>query len=406
MKKKFKLFGIIALAVVIGFAIVACDSPGGGGGSKGGNNSSTSGTSYALTFDGNGNTGGTPQEKITEDKGKTVTIPGKGTLVKTGGSLTGWNTGATGSGDSYAEDDDYDKDKNATLYAQWTVAGEETVSDTGIKLAWIPEGTFKMGSPDSELNRNSVEDYRTANSGNVTVSGFWMGKYQVTQAEWKAVMGDEPSYFTGDNLPVEQVSWYDVIVFCNRLSIKEGLTPAYEVTGVTDWETVTAPSGSRNTTWDAATINPASDGYRLPTEAQWEYACRAGTTTAFNWGSNQITSDQANFNATDNLYNGSPAGEYRATTTAVGTFAGNAWNLHDMHGNVSEWCWDWYATSGSYNDAGGSTDPKGATSGDYRVHRGGSWRDLGGQTLRSAQRQVAEPWFRYYEIGFRLVRPL
>jgi formylglycine-generating enzyme required for sulfatase activity len=275
-------------------------------------------------------------------------------------------------------------------------------------MVWIPAGTFTMGSPASEPNRNSDE---TQHSVTLT-KGFYMGKYQVTQEQWQAVMGNNPSSFTSvgsyggvpGDLPVEQVNWYHAIAFCNKLSVMEGLTPAYAVSGISDWGSLaySAIPTSNNATWNAAAIVSGSDGYRLPTEAQWEYACRAGTTTAFNWGTNQITYDQANFYS-NSSYNGSPTQTYRGQTTVVGTFAPNAWGLYDMHGNVYEWCWDWYNAS-YYSDSSAGTDPLGAASGAHRVMRGGYWYS-DGQNLRSAYRGSFNPGYGYYDIGFRLVRP-
>ena len=160
----------------------------------------------------------------------------------------------------------------------------------------INGGTFQMGSPANEPGRGSGEVQHQ-----VTGSSFSMGKYAVTQAEYQAVMGTNPSYFRGDSLPVEMVSWYDAVEFCNRLSQREGLTPAYTRNG------------------DAVTWNRAANGYRLPTEAEWEYACRAGTATPFSTGSN-ITTSQANYNG-NYPYNNNPEGEYRQRTTPVGSFA-------------------------------------------------------------------------------------
>jgi formylglycine-generating enzyme required for sulfatase activity len=277
----------------------------------------------------------------------------------------------------------------------------EDLFKTIIEMVWIPAGTFIMGSPASEtdwLPNSSWFQQFERPQRQVTLSGFWMGKYQVTQAEWKAVMGNEPSYYSGDNLPVETVSWYDVIVFCNRLSIKEGLIPAYQIAGVANWETVTAPFFS-NPTWNAVTINPDSNGYRLPTEAQWEYACRAGTTTAFYNGNN-----------TENNYDNEKVGEVAwfylnsgDETKPVGQKTANAWGLYDMHGNVFEWCWDWFW---SY-PAGEQTDPVGpAAAGGTRVCRGGSYSFNGrGVNLRSASRRDINPWTSSSDIGFRLVRP-
>jgi uncharacterized protein YjdB len=243
-------------------------------------------------------------------------------------------------------------------------------------LVRIEGGTFTMGSPSNEPERGSIEVQHQ-----VTLSSFYMGKYQVTQAEYEAVMGTNPSYFKGSNRPVEQVSWYDAVEFCNRLSQQEGLTPAY------------SGSGSN------ITCNWSANGYRLPTEAEWEYACRAGTTTPFNTGNN-ITTSQTNYNG-NYPYNNNAKGIYRETTTPVGSFASNSWGLYDMHGNVYEWCWDWY---GSYS-SGAQTNPRGPVSGAYliRVIRGGSWYDPG-RVLRSAYRYNIDPSHKDISLGFRLAR--
>ncbi|MDR3342860.1 MAG: SUMF1/EgtB/PvdO family nonheme iron enzyme [Treponema sp.] len=243
----------------------------------------------------------------------------------------------------------------------------------------INGGTFMMGSPASEAERHSSEVQHQ-----VTVSGFFMGKYEVTQKEYQAVMGSNPSEFKGDNLPVEQVSWFDAVEYCNARSRKEGLTLAYTISGSGD---------SRTVTW-----NRNATGYRLPTEAEWEYACRAGTTTPFSTGSN-ITTNQANYHG-NYPYNGNATGTYREKTTAVGSFAANVWGLYDMHGNVWEWCWDWYGNYGS----GSQTDPVGASSGTRRVGRGGCWGG-DGLSLRSAWRSDGTPSARVSILGFRLARP-
>ncbi|MDR2701288.1 MAG: formylglycine-generating enzyme family protein [Spirochaetaceae bacterium] len=246
----------------------------------------------------------------------------------------------------------------------------------------INGGTFTMGSPANEPERDDDEVQHQ-----VTVSAFYMGKYEVTQKEYEEVMGTNPSKFKGPNLPVEQVSWFDAVEYCNKRSQKEGLTPAYTISG-------SATGYNLTVTW-----NRNANGYRLPTEAEWEYACRAGTTTPFSTGNN-ITTDQANYNGNE-PYNNSAKGTYRGKTTPVGSFAPNPWGLYDMHGNVFEWCWDWY---GGY-PSGAQTNPAGAASGSYRVERGGSWV-ISASAARSVCRYGDDPYDRASNVGFRVVRSL
>jgi formylglycine-generating enzyme required for sulfatase activity len=247
------------------------------------------------------------------------------------------------------------------------------------EMVLVPGGRFTMGSPAAEEDRSDDEVQHR-----VTVSVFYMGKYEVTQAEYEAIMGTNPSKFKGARLPVERVSWYEAVEYCNKRSAKEGLTPAYKANG-------------DNVAW-----KKNANGYRLPTEAEWEYACRAGTITPFTTGSN-ITTGEANYNG-NYPYNGNwpynAKGAYRKTTTDVGSFTANKWGLHDMHGNVYEWCWDWY---GNY-PSGAQTDPAGAVPGADRVVRGGSW-DSNGRNLRSAHRGYGGPGDRLRDLGFRLVCP-
>jgi formylglycine-generating enzyme required for sulfatase activity len=191
-----------------------------------------------------------------------------------------------------------------------------------------------------------------------------MGKYPVTQKEYQEVMGTNASNFKGDNLPVEQVTWYDAVNYCNRLSQKEGLTPAYTING-------------ENVAW-----NYNANGYRLPTEAEWEYACRAGTTTPYYSGNSVANAGWYSGNSSNRTH---PVGEKQA----------NSWGLYDMHGNVG----DWYG--GYSNNA--QTDPRGAPSGSHRVGRGGSCY-YSAQYLRSAYRYKYTPSNQYDDIGFRLVR--
>jgi formylglycine-generating enzyme required for sulfatase activity len=259
---------------------------------------------------------------------------------------------------------------------------------TSANFVRIEGGTFTMGSPSNEPGRRGSEAQRR-----VTVSAFYMGKYEVTQAEYEAVMGTNPSYFKGANLPVERVSWYDAAEYCNRLSQKEGLTPAYTIDkGRSDPNNTNSDDTVR---W-LVTWNANANGYRLPTEAEWEYACRAGTTTPFNTGNN-ITTGNANYDG-NNPYDNNAKGTYRERTTPAGSFAPNPWGLYDMHGNVWEWCWDWYEYT-----SGMQTNPRGAVSGANRVQRGGGWGSSAA-LVRSAYRGHYTPSNRIYNLGFRLVR--
>ncbi|MHB9291129.1 putative Serine/threonine-protein kinase Pkn1 [Hollandina sp. SP2] len=242
----------------------------------------------------------------------------------------------------------------------------------------IKGGAFTMGSPAREPERGTDETQHR-----VTVGDFYIAKYEATQAEWTALMGNNPSEFKGDYLPVENVTWFDAVRFCNARSVREGLTPAYTISG----ETVT---------W-----NRSANGYRLPTESEWEYACRAGTTTPFNIGNN-ITDREANcYNnyGYNNNSSGRVTGGYRGRTTPVNSYAANSWGLFDMHGNVADWCWDWY---GEYS-AGTQTNPAGPAAGTLKVNRGGGWNDFP-KHIRSAYRAATPPANSSFNLGFRLVR--
>jgi formylglycine-generating enzyme required for sulfatase activity len=235
------------------------------------------------------------------------------------------------------------------------------VDPVTIEMVSIPTGTFQMGSTMGESDEEPVHL--------VAVSAFQMGRYEVTQEQYRKVMGENPSRFKGDTQrPVEQVSWEDAVTFCNKLSELEGLEPCYELD-----------------TWEC---NFTKDGYRLPTEAEWEYACRAGTSTNYYAGDTESDLARAGW------YDGN-SGE---TTHPVGGKEANAFGLYDMHGNVFEWCNDWYGDYGSAN----AIDPQGPSSGSSRVERGGSWYDYYNY-CRSAYRNDYPDVGDYY-VGFRVVR--
>ncbi|MBR5691081.1 MAG: SUMF1/EgtB/PvdO family nonheme iron enzyme, partial [Verrucomicrobia bacterium] len=248
--------------------------------------------------------------------------------------------------------------------------------DLAMSMVWCPAGTFTMGSPGSELGRDSDETRHS-----VTISrGFGIGKYEVTQAQYRAVMGSNPSTFKGDDLPVEEVAWYDAMEFCQKLTEIER----------------------------AAGRLPESYEYTLPTEAQWEYACRAGTTTALNSGKDLTTAEDEGI--CDNLdevgwywMNGGKKNWNEGKDPAICTHPGgqkqpNNWGIYDMHGNVWEWCSDWY---GNYPTSS-VTDPEGPGTGSYRVLRGGSWY-YGADHCRSAFRGNGSPsGNNLVNIGFRV----
>lgn len=248
----------------------------------------------------------------------------------------------------------------------------------------IKGGTFQMGSPDFEAWRSADETQHP-----VTVSDFYMSKYELTQKEYEEITGSNPSNFSGEDLPVENISWLDAVAYCNARSERDGLTPVYIIDG-------------QNVSWDRS-----ANGYRLPTEAEWEYACRGGTTTPF-YQENSPSAEEANYyghypyEIEDNYFSQGNLevrpGEYRQTTVVVDSFSENPYGLYNMHGNVSEWVWDYY---GEYPDEE-QTDPAGPTSGTLRVYRGGGWNDFA-KNMRSAYRATLEQNKGSFNLGIRLV---
>ena len=269
---------------------------------------------------------------------------------------------------------------------------EHTKSPEGIVL--IPAGTFQMGS------EKGYDDNKPVHEVTITKS-FYMGKYEVTQAEYEKYCSygdDSPSSDKGDgnNYPAYYVSWYDALVYCNKRSMAEELTPCYSISGSTDpkdWGTV--PTSS-NSTWNAVVCDWNANGYRLPTEAEWEYAARAGDNTV----------ESLTYSGTSDV---NQLGDYawysdsaNDNTHEVGKKLPNAFGLYDMSGNVWEWCWNWHTNS--YNtEAEGGSDPTGASSGSYRVVRGGSWGNYSDGCAVSC-RGYNGPGNRLYYLGFRVVR--
>jgi formylglycine-generating enzyme len=230
------------------------------------------------------------------------------------------------------------------------------INSMGMKFVWIPSGTFMMGSPREEKDRDANEAPHKVR----LTRGFYMSVYAVTQEQWQAVMGNNPSHFKDEhNLPVENVSWDDCQEFIKKLREQD------------------------------------KKPYRLPNEAEWEYACRAGTTTPFSFGET-ISTDQANYNG-NYFYGNGKKGVVRGKTTPVGNFPANTFGLHDMHGNLLQWCQDWY---GDYPQKD-VVDPQGPEKGKYRVLRGSSW-DNDPRYCRSAFRGKNVSHYQNILFGFRV----
>ena len=296
------------------------------------------------------------------------------------------------------------------------LAGEDAIShpvaktftnSIGMQFNELPAGSFTMGSPSGEPGRNADEVEHT-----VTLSkAFRMQVTEVTNAQWNDVivdsaLGINPSIIhPGDNTyPVEFVNWYDAVFFANRLSFDEGLSDCYTFSGVS------GTAGS-NLTITTVTQNANCTGYRLPTEAEWEYAARAGTTKAY---ANPIGFDDSdvetgsgfngNLNAmgwyeyNNEIENSSAVAAYEDGNKPVTKKQANAWGLYDMHGNVYELIWDWYS-----DYSGNVTDPNGPASGIARVIRGGSGNSLASSARSASRLNAALPSSRFSDLGFRLV---
>jgi formylglycine-generating enzyme required for sulfatase activity len=273
-------------------------------------------------------------------------------------------------------------------------------------MALIPQGAFTMG--------DSLDGMSDAPTRTVTLDAYYMGKYEVTKAEWDEVRtwGLSNGYTDlaagsgkASNHPVQSIDWYQMAKWCNARSQKEGLTPVYYTN---DAQTTIYKTGSVDVT--NAQVKWAANGYRLPTEAEWEKAARGGLSgKRFPWG-DTISHSRANYYASSsysydssgsvNNYHPSYATGSMPYTSPVGAFAANGYGLHDMAGNVWEWCWDWYGTYA----AGSQTNPRGATLGTYRVYRGGGWSYEAYGSRVAIRSYYKLPTYTHDFVGFRVVR--
>ena len=248
-------------------------------------------------------------------------------------------------------------------------AGKETVKSVGkLEMILVPAGSFVMGSDKDNADEGPAHE--------VTLSAFYMDKYEVTQEAYQQLIGNNPAKHKGAGQPVDRITWNAAAEFCNARSRKDGLMPCYN-----------------KDTWEC---NYAADGYRLPTEAEWEYACRAGSTTTYYFGNNKAE-------VTDYAWNRSNSG---STTHPVGSRKPNAWGFCDMYGNVAEWVGDYYGED--YYKKSPAKNPRGPESG-WRMMRGGSWTDSA-ESCRSGYRNYNDDPDQtvvcaFYDMyGFRCVR--
>ncbi|MFI3306227.1 MAG: SUMF1/EgtB/PvdO family nonheme iron enzyme [Rikenellaceae bacterium] len=331
---------------------------------------------YVVTFDANGGDGNMPYQFFREECSTPLNT---NILTCEGHIFVGWSSEPSGDVE-YEDRANYTATQHTTLFAVWQQI------DISPEMIFVEGGTFTMGCDDT-VNAGSGGTFNDeAPAHSVTLDPFYIGNYEVTQREWQEVMGSNPSYFIGETLPVDRVTWYDTIEYCNARSAKEGFAPYYTI------DKTTADPDNINSTdklkW-LITLNPTSDGYRLPTEAEWEWAAIGG-----------VKSEEHPYAGSDNINEIAwYATNANNTTHSVGGKLPNELGIYDMSGNVWEWCWDWY---GDYT-AESQTNPTGPTSGYFRCVRSGSWLIVE-SFCRNVNRDRDDPIDKYYNMGLRVVR--
>lgn len=382
MKKIAKILAMFAI-FALAFSFAGCKSDDSdssdddvtiSGGSTSGNGSSN-GSSSGSNTSGGGNSGNTSDNTSGgSSSGGSDTGDSSGSGSTTGGTTSGGGsesgtTGGSSSGSSEQAPEGFVKILAASI------SGSET---------WTPSSNVFVSGRKLEI------------------ASFYMSDHEVTRGEYKAVMGSDPSNtkaydkdgneLKGDdavkNNPVNYISWYDALVYCNKLSIKEGLTPCYAIGGKADpkdWGSVPTENDS---TWDAATCDFTANGYRLPTEAEWEWTARGGKESTYTYAGSDDVDEVAWYEVNTN----------ETGTRDVKTKKANGYGLYDMSGNVCEWCWDWY-----YKKISSKTPDTGSASGIYRCLRGGSWYHYA-YKAQVDYRSNRDTVSRSYNCGFRLVR--